>query len=205
MSSNQRSIFLKDSQSAAMSSLTSHLYAFGEFRVDVQNRVLRKNEEPIPLTPKAFEVLLLLIQHSGEVVSKDELIQRVWPDSFVEESNLTQTVFMLRKALGESSVQRYILTVQGKGYRFVPEVKTVPVNEHVPDTISHAATQGTGPGEPVVNWRAARDLPHDSYSLQANTQETSGDCARIERGWHRRRIDRALRAAGASHGAIDSR
>ena len=110
-------MFLKDSQTGAMSSLASSLYAFGEFRVDVQNRMLRRGEESIALTPKAFELLLLLIQHRGEVVSKDELMRTMWPDSFVEESNLTQTVFMLRKALGETSRQRYVLTVQGRGYR----------------------------------------------------------------------------------------
>ena len=136
MSSNQRSMFLKDSQTGAMSSLASSLYAFGEFRVDVQNRLLRRGEEPIALTPKAFEVLLLLIQHSGEVVNKDELMQTMWPDSFVEESNLTQTVFMLRKALGETSKQRYVLTVQGRGYRFAPEVKSIPANGHAQDTSS---------------------------------------------------------------------
>jgi len=121
-----------------MSSLTSNLYAFGEFQVDEQNRLLHRGGEPIALTPKAFEVLLLLIQHSGEVVSKDELMQAVWRDSFVEESNLTQTVFMLRKALGESSNQRYILTVQGRGYRFAPEVKAVPANGHTSGTLSRA-------------------------------------------------------------------
>lgn len=116
-----------------MSSLTSNLYAFGEFLVDPQNRVLRKGECPIALTPKAFEVLLLLIQHSGEIVSKDDLMQTVWPDSFVEESNLTQTVFMLRKALGETANHRYILTVQGRGYRFAPDVTAVPATAaHVP-------------------------------------------------------------------------
>ena len=88
-----------------MSSLTSTLYAFGEFSMDPQNRVLRLREDPVALTPKAFEVLLLLIQRNGQLVSKSELMQAVWPDSFVEESNLTQTIFMLRKALGETSNQ----------------------------------------------------------------------------------------------------
>ena len=106
-----------------MPSLISNLYAFGDFRLDSQNRLLLRGEEPIALTPKAFDVLLLLIQHSGQVVSKDELMRVVWPDSFVEESNLTQTVFMLRKALGEAPDQRYIVTVQGRGYRFVAEVR----------------------------------------------------------------------------------
>ena len=114
-----------------MPSLTSNLYAFAEFRLDVQNRVLRRREETVALTPKAFEVLLLLVQHSGEIISKDQLMQAVWPDSFVEESNLTQTVFMLRKALGETADKRYILTAQGRGYKFVPEVREVSGNGHV--------------------------------------------------------------------------
>jgi DNA-binding winged helix-turn-helix (wHTH) protein len=108
-----------------MPSLISNLYAFGDFRLDAKNRVLRLGERPIALTPKAFEVLLLLIQHGGQTVSKDELMRTIWPDSFVEESNLTQTVFMLRKALGETPEQRYILTIQGRGYRFAAEVKEV--------------------------------------------------------------------------------
>jgi len=126
-----------------MPSLTSNLYAFGEFRVDPQTRVLRLRGEPVALTPKAYEVLLLLIQHSGQVVSKDELMQAVWPDSFVEESNLTQTVFMLRKALGETSNQRYILTVQGRGYRFAAEVKTVAGNGHADADRSTTAVSST--------------------------------------------------------------
>jgi TolB-like protein/DNA-binding winged helix-turn-helix (wHTH) protein/Tfp pilus assembly protein PilF len=108
-----------------MPSVLSNLYEFGEFRLDAQNRVLQNGGRPVAITPKAFEVLLLLIQHSGQVVSKDELMRTVWPDSFVEESNLTQTVFMLRKGLGETPDRRYILTVQGRGYRFAPDVKEV--------------------------------------------------------------------------------
>ncbi|MGC2476660.1 MAG: tetratricopeptide repeat protein [Candidatus Sulfotelmatobacter sp.] len=108
-----------------MSSLTSNLYEFGEFRLDPQNRVLRRAGTTVPLTPKAFDVLLLLIQNAGRIVTKDELMKAVWPDSFVEESNLTQTIFMVRKALDESSDQRYILNVQGRGYRFLlPITKT---------------------------------------------------------------------------------
>jgi len=113
-----------------MPSLTSNIYTFGEFQLDPQKRVLRRGEEPIALTPKAFEVLVLLIQHSGEIVRKDELMKVVWPDSFVEESNLTQTVFMVRKALGETPDQRYILTIQGRGYRFAAEVKDLSENGH---------------------------------------------------------------------------
>jgi len=117
-----------------MPSLISSLYAFGDFRVDPQNRVLMRGEEPVALTPKGFDVLLVLVRSGGRIVSKEELMQAVWPDSFVEESNLTQTVFMLRKALGETAKQKYILTVQGRGYRFGPEVSTVqPSNSELPE------------------------------------------------------------------------
>lgn len=106
------------------------LYDFGDFRLDTQQRVLRRGEEQVPLTPKALEVLLLLIEHRGDVVSKDQLMRTVWPDSFVEESNLTQTVFMLRKALGEAPEQRYIVTAPGRGYRFACEVIEASGNGH---------------------------------------------------------------------------
>jgi TolB-like protein/DNA-binding winged helix-turn-helix (wHTH) protein/Tfp pilus assembly protein PilF len=112
-----------------MPSLTNNLYRFGEFSLDAQARVLRRGSEPVALTPKAFDVLLLLIQSAGKTVSKDELMQAVWPGSFVEESNLTQTIFMVRKALDETTDRRYILTVQSKGYQFLVPVIEAPVTE----------------------------------------------------------------------------
>lgn len=152
MSSNQRSIFLKDSQDGFIPSLSSGLYAFDDFQVDIQHRVLRKGEKPIALTPKAFDLLVLLIQHRGEVVTKDELIETVWPDSFVEESNLTQTVFMLRKALGETSTQRYVLTVQGRGYRFASELRAVSAHRDGGNAAWRAVTMpGRGPAEKGVD------------------------------------------------------
>jgi len=107
-----------------MPSLTNHLYQFGEFSLDAQSRILKRAGATAPLTPKAFDTLLLLVQNAGRIVTKDELMKAVWQDSFVEESNLTQTIFMVRKALDETSDRRYILTVQGQGYRFL-----VPVTE----------------------------------------------------------------------------
>jgi TolB-like protein/DNA-binding winged helix-turn-helix (wHTH) protein/Flp pilus assembly protein TadD len=106
-----------------MSRLSNSLYEFGEFALDPQNRALRRGGATVPLTPKAFDVLLVLVQNAQRVVTKDELMQAVWTDSFVEESNLTQTVFMVRKALDETADRRYIQTVQGQGYRFVVPVK----------------------------------------------------------------------------------
>jgi DNA-binding winged helix-turn-helix (wHTH) protein len=101
-----------------MPSLISPLYRFGQYTVDPQARILRRGDQLVSLSPKAFELLLLLVQSDGKILRKDELMQALWPDSFVQESNLTQTVFMLRKALGETAELRYILTVQGRGYRF---------------------------------------------------------------------------------------
>ena len=102
------------------------LYEFGPFRVDPDKQVLLREDQPVPITPKAFETLLILVRHSREVVSKDELMKAVWPDAFVEEANLSQNIFMLRKALGDTPEdRRYIVTLPGRGYRFTAEVRTV--------------------------------------------------------------------------------
>jgi TolB-like protein/DNA-binding winged helix-turn-helix (wHTH) protein/Flp pilus assembly protein TadD len=126
-----------------MSSLTSSLYEFDEFRLYPQNRVLRRGATAVSLTPKAFDVLLFLIQNAGRIVTKDELMKAVWPDSFVEESNLTQTIFMVRKALDETADRRYILTVQGQGYRFL-----LPVTEAANSEEEIDAPDIEGPGPP---------------------------------------------------------
>src|SRR5246127_4872170 len=88
------------------------LYEFGPFRVDPDREVLLREGQQVPLTPKTFQILLVLIRHSKEVVTKDDLMQLVWPDTFVEEANLSRNIFMLRKALGESlQVHQSIATV----------------------------------------------------------------------------------------------
>lgn len=102
------------------------LYEFDEFRVDPVRRRLTRGGELVPLTPKAFSILLVLLERRGEVVEKEELIQKVWPDTFVTEANLTQNVSSLRKALGErASESRYVVTVPGRGYSFVGDVLEV--------------------------------------------------------------------------------
>lgn len=102
------------------------LYEFGPFRVDPDKQLLLRNDKPVPLTPKAFETLLALLRRSREDVPKDELMKVVWPDAFVEEGNLTQNIFLLRKALqdGQDS-RRYIVTIPGRGYRFAEQVRTI--------------------------------------------------------------------------------
>jgi hypothetical protein len=80
-----------------------HLYEFGPYRIDPAKRLLLRGEESVLLPSKVFETLLVLVQHSKEVVPKDDLLKTVWPDSFVEESNLSQSIFLLRKALDETA------------------------------------------------------------------------------------------------------
>lgn len=100
------------------------LYEFGEFRLDATERTLMRGSEIVPLPPKVFDTLLVLVENSGVILAKDELLRTIWPDSFVEESNLAQNISQLRKALCEnSSEQRFIETIPKRGYRFVAPVK----------------------------------------------------------------------------------
>jgi DNA-binding winged helix-turn-helix (wHTH) protein/tetratricopeptide (TPR) repeat protein len=101
------------------------LYEFGPFRVDADNEVLSRDGQPVTLTPKAFQILLVLVRRSDEIATKDEIMKSVWPDTFVEETNLTRNIFSIRKALGEGAENQYIVTVSGKGYRLAE--KAVPV------------------------------------------------------------------------------
>jgi DNA-binding winged helix-turn-helix (wHTH) protein/tetratricopeptide (TPR) repeat protein len=103
---------------------TKCAYEFGPFRVDPGKNLLFRDGQPISLPPKVFETLLVLVQRNEQVVSKDELMKTLWPDSFVEEANLTQNISLLRKALGEAPQDhRYIVTVPGRGYRFAESVR----------------------------------------------------------------------------------
>jgi DNA-binding winged helix-turn-helix (wHTH) protein len=116
--------------SASESQGLTELYEFGPFRVDPEKETLCRAGEPVPLTPKTFQVLMVLVRHSKEVVTKDDLLKTVWPDTFVGEANLSRNIFMLRKALGESAQDRqYIITVPGRGYRLAESVHLVPESE----------------------------------------------------------------------------
>lgn len=99
-------------------------YEFGPFRLDPVRRLLTRNGRPVPLTPKAFDTLVALVEQSGRTLTKDELLELVWPGTTVEENNLTQAISRLRKALELNGV-RYIVTIPGEGYRFVETVRAV--------------------------------------------------------------------------------
>ncbi|HEY5443388.1 MAG TPA: transcriptional regulator, partial [Pyrinomonadaceae bacterium] len=102
----------------------THFYAFDNFVVDAGKSVLSREGQSVPLTPKAFEILLVLVRNPGRVLKKEELIEEVWPDAFVDENNLPRNISSLRKALGEGPAEhKYIVTLPGQGYRFVAEVR----------------------------------------------------------------------------------
>ncbi|MGE0882810.1 MAG: winged helix-turn-helix domain-containing protein [Blastocatellales bacterium] len=120
-----------------------HLYEFGPFRLDVAERLLLRQGKVVPLTPKAFDLLLALLQQSGRLVEKGALLKAVWPDTFVEENNLADNISRLRKALGEGeNGQKFIETVPKRGYRFVAEVKSQNVEKNESPVEESATTIG---------------------------------------------------------------
>ncbi|HKW25267.1 MAG TPA: tetratricopeptide repeat protein [Terriglobales bacterium] len=107
-----------------MSKPAGSLYQFGPFCLDPQERLLARDGQALSVTPKAFDTLVFLVENNGHLVAKDTLMQAIWPDTFVEEVNLSQNVSLLRKVLGDTpQEQRYIQTVPGRGYRFSAPVR----------------------------------------------------------------------------------
>lgn len=102
----------------------AQVYEFGDFRLDAGKRLLWRAGAPVPLRPRVFETLLYLVEHHDTVLDKDRLMEAVWPDAIVEENNLTQNISTLRRVFGETpGSHHYIVTVPGRGYRFVADVK----------------------------------------------------------------------------------
>lgn len=138
-------------------------FAFGPFVVDPVRRRLFRDDEPVPLTSRAFETLLVLVDGRGRVVEKDELMRRLWPDTVVEEINLNVQVSTLRKALGElPNDHRYIVTVPRRGYAFVADV--VEVSESDP----------AGPAETPAPTVEVAAVPHPSKRAPAAVSLTLG-------------------------------
>jgi DNA-binding winged helix-turn-helix (wHTH) protein/TolB-like protein/Tfp pilus assembly protein PilF len=155
----------------------NHNYDFGRFRLKTAERVLLREGEPVPLTPKVFDILITLVEHRGQVVEKDDLMKKVWPTTFVEEGNLTQNVSLLRKALGESAGgAQFIETVPRRGYRFVAQtseswgdsgIKTLSVTE------DSAVPNGDGRGALVSNDGGGLATDGDNSSEIHNAQISS--------------------------------
>src|SRR5262249_34822461 len=111
------------------------LYCFGEFRLDAGERVLWRGEEMLTLPPKVFDTLRLLVENEGRVVAKSELMDAVWADAFVEESNLSQNIYTLRRTLGvDEQGKQFIETVPRRGYRFAVPVKSIAADSTRPAT-----------------------------------------------------------------------
>jgi Tol biopolymer transport system component/DNA-binding winged helix-turn-helix (wHTH) protein len=130
-----------------MSLTLQHLYKFDSFIVDVNERVLFRDGQTVPLTPKVFETLLLLVKNHGSIVTKEMMFDTLWPNVFVEESNVTFNIAMLRKALGDTKRSpTYIETVPRRGYRFKTEVREVLAEDlrHETTAIQPATTSGNG-------------------------------------------------------------
>ncbi len=129
-------------------------YVFGTFRVDATERVLFNEKGPVSLTPKAFDTLLALVQHSGRVLTTEELMTQVWPDSFVEGNNLAQNISTLRKVLGAAGA-KFIETVPKRGYRFVADVREI--RDEAPSAVSGERA----PVRRMVEERAAENEGED--------------------------------------------
>jgi len=152
-----------------MSLEARHFYEFGLFRLDPAEGLLQRQGQPIPLPPKVFETLCVLVENAGHLVEKDELMRRIWPDTFVEEANLSQNVFSLRKVLGErEGAQDYIETVPKRGYRFVAAVQRIEgaaagealapevAGQHAKNAVAALAVASVLLGVSLVAWQWLR-------------------------------------------------
>ncbi|MGA8775680.1 MAG: winged helix-turn-helix domain-containing protein [Terriglobales bacterium] len=159
-----------------MSNAVKHLYEFGPFQLDSGERVLRRGQDRIDLPPRVFDTLVALAESDGRLLTKDELMDRVWPDSAVEENNLTQAIYLLRRLLqdGENG-NRYIETVPKRGYRFVA-------------TVRETSKDASGPHSAVADAAESADLAQRPSASQASTPAASPvsiSTASSRSGWHR--------------------
>lgn len=139
-----------------MTERAQHLLAFGPYQLDPAQRLLFRENEVVALTPKALDTLLALVQDSGRLLTKEELLQRVWPETFVEEVTLAKNISTLRKVLGEApGGGEYIETHSKRGYRFVAEVREVEVDAITVPSASPVEARVAGPAADFVprSWR----------------------------------------------------
>jgi DNA-binding winged helix-turn-helix (wHTH) protein len=149
-SAQKPSAFLSDAERASKS---VRFYDFDRFRIDTKRHLLMRDGEPIAIKPKALDMLLLLVRHPGRLLGKEEVMNRLWPDTAVEEANLTQNVFVVRKALGEApGEQRFIATVARQGYRFVGTVREVKEEPSSRDDALLGVARAESPPVPSRRW-----------------------------------------------------
>jgi len=152
------------------------LYEFGTFCLDPAERLLLRDNKRVALTSRVFDILTMLVENSGHLLEKDVLMQAIWPDTVVEEGNLTRCVSTLRKALGEgSNGHRYIETVPKRGYRFVAAVKRrgdsseeMIVYEHTRSSIVVAEERETTDDKNVKDQSGREHFPDESRGLTSH-------------------------------------
>jgi DNA-binding winged helix-turn-helix (wHTH) protein/tetratricopeptide (TPR) repeat protein len=172
-----------------MNTAAKNFFEFGGFRLDARERLLLHQGETVSLTPKAFDMLVTLVENSGHLVEKSELMRKLWPDSFVEEGSLAQNVSLLRKALGENESQKFIETVPRRGYRFVATVvvKTGRVDAPIRSiAVLPFKSLGVDGGDEYLSIGIAETLTTRLSSLNLTVRSTSA----------------ALRYAGAEKDAV---
>jgi TolB-like protein len=154
-------------------------YEFGPYQLSVNTRLLKRSGETISLTPKAAEILVLLVTRAGQLEEKDELLKEVWPDTFVEEANLSQNICYLRKALSDDRAgPKYIETVTRRGYRFIASVRVVEADEN------HVANGVHGNNRPVVAVLPFTNVmgdPEVEYLVQGITDNIINNLSRISK------------------------
>ncbi len=184
--------------------LETHNFEFGEFLLDAKEKVLLRDGKPLSITPKAFQLLFVLLENHGHLVEKDELMKSVWADSFVEEGNITFTIGLLRKLLGDDTKNsRFIETVPKRGYRFIADVRRVEAKDekfgtadeqavllsnnklNLPEIFSHPASQKSpqSPGAVVAlaDWRrGANENEPAAEGLLASPKESTQQIAELE-------------------------
>ncbi len=157
-------LVLNESSSAAMSQSDNKLYEFGEYRLDLSERMLWRGEELLTLPPKVFDTLSILVKTEGRIVSKSELMEAIWSDAFVEESNLSQNIYTLRRTLGvDEAGRQFIETVPRRGYRFaVPVTLLEPVQKQTPS--ANTPSQSITADSPEANQNGEQRFVR-SYAL----------------------------------------
>jgi TolB-like protein len=151
--------------------MSESLFHFGDLSLDEHQRVLLRNGRRVPLPAKALSTLLVLVRNSGCVVEKEVLLEEVWPNEYVEEANISQHIYILRKALGESTDSHsYIETIPRRGYRFVTQATESRRRVHTPEINSIA----------VLPFEIASNEPNLDYLSTGITESIMNNLSRIE-------------------------
>lgn len=178
-------------------------YEFDTFRIDPVKRLLRAGGEVIPLRPKAFALLLFLVRNSHRVVTKGELLNALWPDTAVAESNIMQNIFLLRKALGEGvDEHRYLVTVPGCGYRFVARVREVAAGDAGDSGADRVEAAASCRSIAVLPFECLNGDPADEYLGHGIAETLSGRLASIGRLTVRPAAGAALKHGGFEHDPV---